>query len=80
MNIFFRFLFVFKKVTNEDTLSASCLNLEHSLRSGIHLDINNDVFYGSKNSSETNTQKIRKHIEVLDFLKETKDSFQNMEF
>lgn len=56
------------------------MNLEHSLRSGIHLDINNDVFYGSKNSSETNTQKIRKHIEVLDFLKETKDSFQNMEF
>ncbi|XP_048635320.1 uncharacterized protein LOC125608838 [Brassica napus] len=55
---------------SEDTLKASCLNLEASLRNGTHSDIvGDDLFMELKILRESIPEEVRKPIEVLDFLK-----------
>ena len=70
------FLFDLKKLTaaSEDTLRASCLNLEASLTNGMHSDIDgDDLFMELKILRESIPEEVRKPIEVLDFLKKMED-------
>lgn len=78
----FGFLFDLKKLTDasEDTLRASCLNLEASLRNGTHSDIvGDDLFMELKILRESIPEEVQKPIEVLDFLKRMEDCYQNTE-
>lgn len=78
----FGFLLDLKKLpaASEESLRASCLNLETSLKNGMHSDIvGYDLFMELKIIRDTIPLEVRKPVEVLDFLKKMEDCYQNTE-
>lgn len=66
----FGFLFDFKKLisTSDESLRASCLNLEASLKHGMQSDIDGEALFMELNILQgLLPDQVRKSIEVLDF-------------
>ncbi|XP_020888411.1 zinc finger MYM-type protein 1-like [Arabidopsis lyrata subsp. lyrata] len=76
----FGFLFGLRKLklATNDELMASCMNLEASLKHGMHSDVDGeDLFMKLKLLSEVLPKEITKPVEVLEFLKRMDGCYPN---
>ncbi|XP_020872581.1 zinc finger MYM-type protein 1-like [Arabidopsis lyrata subsp. lyrata] len=78
----FGFLFDLKKLklSTDDILRKSCVNLEAALKNGMDYDIvGDDLFLELKVLREVIPKEVQKPIEVLDFLKRMQGCYPNTE-